>query len=185
MVSLVRGTELLFLSIKKNAERKHLYYTPSSFFLSTVVYFIEKIKKTNSTLAYGPFITSLLSLYRCIPVRYSLEGAQAVFNELAVAFDCYRAAPSSGGVQRLTGRPRPRLPIPRAKTGALALHMGGAWVLAEAAGSATLEAAARSTQGRGGAQWPSLSPPGTPSRPEPPGAHWGGAGAELKPGGPV
>ena len=62
---------------------------------------------------------------------YSLEGAQA-FNQLAVAFD--RTAPSPGGVQRLTGRPRPRLPIPRAKTGTLALHMGGAWVLTEAVG---------------------------------------------------
>ena len=117
---------------------------------------------------------------------YVLEGAQA-FNQLAVAFDCAccRTVPSPGGVQQLTGRPRPRLPIPRAKTGTLALHMGSAWVLTEAVGSATLEVAARSTQGRGGAQWPSLSPPGTPSRPEPTGAHWGGAGAELKPGGQV
>ena len=65
----------------------------------------------------------------------TLEGAQA-FNQLAVAFDidCCRTAPSPGSVQRLTGRPRPRLPIPRAKTGTLALHMGGAWVLTEAVG---------------------------------------------------
>ena len=90
------------------------------------------------------------------------DYAQA-FDELEVAFYC-RAAPSAGSVHRGTGRPRPRFPIPCAKTGALALHMGGAWVLTETVGSATLEAAGSSTRAVAGRPV-AHSPPGSAEPP--------------------
>ena len=121
--------------------------------------------KVSFSVCYTGFASFKLSHFRQIVTtrRPALaqvsEGAQAL-DKLEVAFDCRGGRfPLTGGVQRGTRQPRPRLPIPRAEAGALALHMRSVWVLTETVGSAALEAARSSTRGSGWAPSGPVSPP--------------------------
>ena len=127
--------------------------------------------KVSVSVCYTGFASFKLSHFRQIVTtrRPALaqvsEGAQAL-DKLEVAFDCRGGGfPLTGGVQRGTRQPRPRLPIPRAEAGALALHMRSVWVLTETVGSAALEAARSSTRGSGWAPSGPVSPPGSAEPP--------------------